>query len=120
MAGNLTEDIEAPVGSAGQRAKRLAASWPSPQYLVTRALMLGVLFFLAHIAGLRDYTAFLSGTAAGQTTMGWSVFYGTAYIALYLGAIVLAPILVIAAALLILWERLVRDRLGANTIQPDQ
>jgi len=112
MAGtNLPEEIEPPIrASARLPAKGTAASWPSPRYLVIRALMLGVLFFLAHLAGLREYTAFLSGTAAGQTTMGWSVFYGTVYIVLYLGVVVLAPILAIAAGLLVLWEKVISRR----------
>jgi len=80
-------------------------TWPSPRFLLVRALTLGVLFFLVHLAGLREYTAFLSGTAAAQTSMGLSVFYGMVYIVLYLGAVVLAPILVFAAGILILWQK---------------
>jgi hypothetical protein len=108
---NLSEQVEPPVSVSGRSpAKPVAPSWPSPQYLLIRALMLGALFYLANLAGLREYTAFLSGTAAGQTTMGWSVFYGTVYIVLYLGAVVLAPILAIAAGLLVLWEKMTRRR----------
>jgi hypothetical protein len=68
--------------------------------------MLGALFLLIHLAGLREYTAFLSGTpGAVGTGMRLSVFYGTVYILLYLGAVVLVPIMVIAAGILAIWRR---------------
>ncbi|GEM_PF-3542903 len=110
---HLSENVESPADkllpSPKLTSEKAAASrdksWPSPQPLLYRALVLGVLFFLVHLAGLREYTAFLSGTPAMvETSMRLSFFYGSIYILLYLGAVVLAPILVIAAGILALWR----------------
>ena len=73
----------------------------SPRSFLVRALVLGVLFLVVHIAGLRDYTTFLSGTSGSvETGMKSSAFYGTAYILLYLGFVVAAPIFVLTAGIL--------------------
>jgi len=84
--------------------------WFSPRYFLWRALTLGVLFFIVHLAGLRDYTAFLSGTpgevGAGMRT---SALYGTVYIFFYFGAVLVAPTLVLAAGIVWLWQRVRQD-----------
>jgi hypothetical protein len=71
------------------------------------ALGLAVLFGLAHLAGLREFTTVLNGTM-GDVDAGWriSVILGAAYIFAYLGFVLLVPTLLIAAALLKLAERL--------------
>ena len=63
------------------------------------------------LAGLRDYTAFLSGTAANPE-MHWRmvVFLGLSYIVFYLGVVLLVPILLLAAGLLAGWDWLVDRR----------
>ena|SRR5579862_7618916 len=77
----------------------------SAKYFLLRAFALVVLFALAHLAGFREYTTFLSGTVANPDVgFRLSAFYGMTYIALYLGSVVVAPILVIAAGLLMLWK----------------
>ena len=78
----------------------------SAKFFLVRALALVVLFLLVHLAGFREYTTFLSGTVANpEVGFRLSAFYGMTYIALYLGTVVFAPILVLAAGLLLLWER---------------
>jgi hypothetical protein len=79
----------------------------STRYFLMRALALGVLFLLAHLAGLREYTTFLSGTAANpEAGLRWSSFLGMIYIVLYLGFVVTAPILILAAGLLAVGKRM--------------
>ena len=86
------------------------AGFLSPKYLLLRALALGLIFGVVHIAGLRDYSAFLSGTAASVSAgMKLSSFYGMIYIAAYIGCVVVAPILLLAAALLTLWNKLLKN-----------
>ena len=78
----------------------------SAKYFLVRALALVALFLAAQIAGLREYTTFLTGTTANaEMGMYWSSLYGTAYIVLYLGCVVVAPILLLAAGFLTLWYR---------------
>ena len=79
----------------------------STRYFLMRALALGVLFLVAHLAGLREYTTFLSGTAANpEAGLRWSSFLGMVYIVLYLGFVVAAPILVLTAGLLAVGKRI--------------
>jgi hypothetical protein len=88
-------------------AAKPSGGWFSPRFFVTRALALAVLFLVAHLAGLREYTAFLSGTpATAGVGMRLSAFYGLVYIALYLGFVVVAPILLMAAGILALGQKL--------------
>ena len=90
--------------------KLLRAELFSPEYFLLRAAALVVLFLIVHLAGLREYTAFLSGTAAApEIGMRWSSFYGMVYILCYLGFVVLAPILVIASGLVALWRKYSRS-----------
>ncbi len=81
----------------------------SPRGFLLRALVLAVAYALCELAGLREYTTFLSGTAAGGRWEA-SVVWGMTYIFVYLGFVLLAPILVIAAALLHVWQRFARRR----------
>jgi hypothetical protein len=71
----------------------------SAKYFLTRAIVLCGLFAIAHLAGLREHTTFLSGTAAG-TNAESSAIFGVIYMLLYFGCIVFAPILVLASTLL--------------------
>ena len=76
----------------------------SPCGLAARAGLLAAVYLVCEIAGLRDYTTFLSGTEQAAT---WSatVLGGVAYLAAYFGAVLLAPILLLTAGLLGLWQR---------------
>ena len=86
--------------------KRRRTEFFSTKYFLIRGLELAALFLVAQLAGLREYTTFLSGTTGDLgTTLERSGLYGTAYIVLYLGCVVVAPILLLAAGLLILWQK---------------
>jgi hypothetical protein len=91
--------------STRPKRKARTGEFFSTKYFLLRALATVLLFLLAHLAGLREYTTFLSGTVANPDVgFGLSAFYGMTYIALYLGGVVVAPILVITAGLLLLWK----------------
>jgi hypothetical protein len=83
----------------------------SPKDLVQRAVFIAVLYLAAHLAGLREFATFLSGTAP-VTTLSWQwvAFLGAAYLIVYFAFILLAPMLLIAAALLAAWGALCRRR----------
>ena len=74
-----------------------------------RALGVSVLFLLAHLAGLREFTSVLNGTV-GSVAAGWklSVFLALIYLLLYLASVILVPVLVLAALILMVWQRCVR------------
>jgi hypothetical protein len=61
-----------------------------------RAVTLVVLYGVAEVAGLRQYATVLSGTAV-HSNWDVSVIVCLIYLTLYFGAIVVAPILVLAA-----------------------
>jgi hypothetical protein len=79
---------------------------PSPGYFLEWAAFLTVLYVMASLAGMREYTSVLNGTI-GSTTLSWqtAAFLGAAYVFVYLAFILGAPILVLAALMLKLWQR---------------
>ena len=78
----------------------------SARYFLVRALLLALCFVMAHLIGLREYTTFLTGTTGNpDVSLRLSAFYGTIYIALYVGCVVVGPIFVIAAGLLTLSQK---------------
>jgi hypothetical protein len=90
----------------GKLKEWIHAEFLSPRWLLLRAALIAFGFGLCELAGLREHTTFLSGTVASMENAGHaSVLGGVTYIVAYLGAVVLAPILLIAAALLALWNR---------------
>jgi hypothetical protein len=98
----LRENAEDP--SKPVRSDR--AGFCSPKNFVRLALLFAALFFVAHLAGLREFTSVLNGTV-GNVDSGWrtSVFLGTIYILSYLCFVLVGPILLIAAAMLKISER---------------
>ena len=72
----------------------------SPKGLLVRAVSLVVAYAIAHAFGLREYTSIFSGTSPPS---GWrdtvSVGLGVAYVTFYLGFVLVAPVLALAAAL---------------------
>jgi hypothetical protein len=84
-----------------------AADFFSPKDFVRHAVLILLAFGLAHACGLREYTSVLNGTtgAAGMD-METATLLGTAYVLIYLAAILLAPILFIAAGLIGVWQRI--------------
>lgn len=79
------------------------------------AVLIGFLFAIVSIAGLREYTSILSGTV-GSVRLGWqiSALLGFTYLFVYLAFVLLAPILLIAAALLWTWQRLTQPGCRVN------
>lgn len=76
------------------------AEFLTPKDFLLRAAVIGVFFLVAHLAGLREYTSFLSGTVPSPD-MGWqrAAFFGLVYLILYFTFVLLVPILLIAAFL---------------------
>jgi len=76
----------------------------SAKGLAIRAGILTVVFAVCHVAGLREYTTFLSGTSL-TASADWSALLGLAYLAAYFGFILGTPILLIASAILAIWQK---------------
>jgi hypothetical protein len=85
-----------------QRAEFLSA-----RDMVQRAAALSGLFLLVHLAGFREFTSILNGTI-GSLDLGWnlSAFLAVFYIMLYLAFVIVVPVLVLAAVILMVWQRL--------------
>lgn len=79
------------------------------KYLLQRAGALSALFLLLHLAGWREYTGILSGTV-GSLALGWRLSSALAviYILAYLAMVLLVPVLILAAMILLVWQRIFR------------
>lgn len=77
------------------------ADFCSPKDFVRHAVLIVVLFAVAHLCGLREYTTIITGTMASPA-LGAEIcaLLGVAYMALYFGVVVFVPVLLLAAALL--------------------
>ena len=97
-----------------QRAEFLSA-----RDLLQRAGAISVLFLIAHLAGLREFTGILNGTI-GSLALGWnsSAFLALIYILLYLAFVILVPVLVLAAIILTVWQRCVQKEQN-SPVAPD-
>ena len=94
---------------------KLRTSWPrrilgggfsSPIGLVIRALLLALFYGVCELAGGREHTTFLSGTAvSSDRDVMASVVYGATYLAAYFGFVLVTPILLLAAAILTAAQR---------------
>lgn len=81
------------------------AEFLSPKDLLRHAGLVVALFAAAHAAGLREFTTIISGTVASPSLgVGLCALLGIGYMTLYFATVVLAPVLLIAAGLLKLWE----------------
>ena len=85
------------------------AEFLSARDLLQRAGGISGLFLLAHLAGLREFTSVLNGTA-GSLAVGVKLgaFLAAVYILLYLAFVILVPVLVLAAALLAVGRRYIQ------------
>jgi hypothetical protein len=83
----------------------------SPGAFVFRALLISVFYFASELAGLREYTTFLSGTSA-NTDLSWqtAAMLGVAHLLLYVAFILLVPISLLTAGLLGFWGWWTRHR----------
>jgi hypothetical protein len=88
------------------RRSKSTGPLPSPGYFLEWAAFLMVLYIIVNLAGMREFTSVLNGTI-GSTTLSWqtAAFLGAAYVFVYLAFILGAPILVLAALILKLWQR---------------
>lgn len=104
------------------RGSRLCSrrSLGSPQYLLEWAVMLTILLIVARLAGLREFTSVLNGTI-GSTNLSWETasFLGAAYIFVYLAFVLGVPILILAAGILKVWERVVSTKRAADEPRAD-
>lgn len=82
------------------------AEFLSPRDLWQRAGVISVLFLLAHLAGLREFTSTLNGTV-GSTAVDVKLgtFLAGVYILLYLAFVILVPVLALAAIILTVGQR---------------
>ncbi len=96
-----------PGGPSRHRWPWRRAGLLSPLDLSARAVVLSALFGLAHLAGLREHTTFLSGTLA-DPSMAWggAAFLGCTYLVLHFAFVLLVPILLLAAVLSLAIHRL--------------
>jgi hypothetical protein len=84
-----------------------AADFLSPKDFVRHAVLVLAVFALVHLCGLREYTSVLNGTTgAVGMDMETATLLGVGYVLVYLAAILLAPILLIAAALVAVWQKI--------------
>ena len=85
----------------------IGADFFSAKDFVRHAVLIVVLFGIAHAFGLREFTTIISGTMASPALgPGVCALLGMSYLALYFGAVVLVPVLLIAAGILLAWEKL--------------
>ncbi|MCX7010429.1 MAG: hypothetical protein NTY53_24840 [Kiritimatiellaeota bacterium] len=85
----------------------LNASPTTPAGLAARAAVLLLGFAIIHALGWREHTTFLSGTTTtAAISRETAAVLGVIYICAYLGAVVVAPILLLASALLAALRRL--------------
>lgn len=92
------------------------AEFFSPKDLLRRALVISILFLIAHLAGLREFSSLLNGTM-GSVELGWrlSVFFGLSYIVLYLAFVLLVPSMLLAAAILAIARKYFQKRAARET-----
>src|SRR5947208_9226207 len=82
--------------------QRLAKLWRvrffSPKDFVRRALIICLLFGLAHLLGLKEFTSVLNGTT-GSLALGWTIsaILGLTYVLLYVAFVLLFPIFFLTA-----------------------
>ena len=78
----------------------------SPTAFVVRAIIIAVCYCLSELAGLREYTTFLSGTSA-NLNVSWqtAATLGLIHLLLYVAFILLVPVSLITAGLLFVWEK---------------
>lgn len=96
------------------------AEFFSPKDFVRRAILISLVFLIAHLAGLREFTSVLNGTV-GAVGMSWekSALLGFIYILLYLAFVLAVPILLLAAAMTAPLRKSSSHGSGPNPAKPD-
>jgi hypothetical protein len=86
-----------------------------PKDLVRRAVFWSVVFLFAHVAGPRDLTAVFSGSrAVPSLPRVLEAILGSAYLVLYLIAVLIVPTLLLAVAISAVATRIVARRGGGG------
>lgn len=67
-----------------------------------RAVLIVIVFGLLHLAGLREYTSFITGTSSGNV----ADILGMAYFLFYSLSVFVTPILVIASGFMLIFRRI--------------
>jgi len=81
------------------------ADFCSPKDFVRHAVLIVIVFVVAHVCGLREHTSFLNGTTGpAGTNFETSAMLGVTYVLLYLACVLLVPTMLLAAALLLAWQ----------------
>jgi hypothetical protein len=87
-------------------APRKRGDFFSARFFLRHGLLLVCLFVVAQLAGLREHTTFLTGTSGSpDVSVETSAIYGLIYILTYLCCVVVAPIFLLTAGLLVLWQK---------------
>jgi hypothetical protein len=71
----------------------------TPRGFLKAAALITAAFTIGHLAGLREYTSFFSGTMAGGEPGYLPLLLGFAYAVAWFAFVVLAPILALAAGI---------------------
>ena len=80
----------------------------SPKGFLIRAAIIGAIFLLCYIAGLKEYTCILCGTSpTGNVADSWSAILGAVYVLCYFMFIVLVPVLILASGILWLLQKII-------------
>lgn len=91
----------------------------SPHGLLTRAVIITLAYLVAHCAGLREYTTIISGTSpTGVPNQAFPALLGILYVLLYMGFVVVVPILIIAALFFAGWAGLTASPAGPDAAAP--
>jgi hypothetical protein len=94
--------------SSATPPKRRLGPLVSPAGLLAPAIGLSAAYGAAHLAGLRDFTAVLSGTDPPGGGGPFAEALGLGYVLLHFGFVAGAPILAIAAAIFAVLARSAR------------
>jgi hypothetical protein len=78
----------------------------SPTAFVARAVIITICYCISELAGLREYTTFLSGTSANLNE-SWhtAATLGLIHLLLFMAFIFLVPVSLITAGLLLIWGK---------------
>jgi hypothetical protein len=78
----------------------------SPTGMILRALLIVLSFAIFHSLGWREHTTFISGSQADVAVdRSVSTLCAVAYMAAYFGTVLIAPVLLLTAILINLWDR---------------
>jgi hypothetical protein len=98
----------------------------SPKHFLKWAIYVAIIFAIAHLCGLREFTSILNGTT-GSVGMSRerTTFLGSTYVILYLAFILIVPTFLLTAVILLAWRKTTSGRKlpvhesGKNSSTPD-